>query len=65
MDPQLDERLKALELKIDAVYKSSEKTRKYFLSVLIVSVVAFVLPLIGLVFAIPKFFTLYSSLGSM
>ncbi len=53
MDAELKNRLDALEKKLDAVYVSAEKTRKYFLAVIVVSVVAFVLPLIGLVFAIP------------
>lgn len=65
MDPQLEARLTALELKIDAVYKSTEKTRKYFLSIVVISVIAFVLPLIGLVFAIPQFLSVYSSLGGI
>lgn len=55
MDTQLEQRLNILESKIDAVYKSAEKTRKYFLGVIVISVIAFVLPLIGLVFAIPSF----------
>jgi hypothetical protein len=48
------EKLKALEEKIDAIYKSVESTRKYFLVTLIVSVVVIVLPMIGLVFLAPS-----------
>ena len=48
-------KLVELEAKIDAVYKSAEKTRKYFMWTLILSVVLFVLPLIGLIFVIPQF----------
>ena len=48
-------KLAELEQKIDAVYKSAEKTRKYFLWTIIGSVVLFVLPLIGLIFVIPQF----------
>jgi hypothetical protein len=48
------EKLKALEEKIDAIYKSVETTRKYFLVTLIVSVVVIVLPMIGLVFLAPS-----------
>ncbi len=54
MDPDIKNKLDALEKKIDAVYASAEKTRKYFLVVLIVSAVAFLLPLLGLLFAIPS-----------
>lgn len=48
------EKLKALEEKIDAIYKSVESTRKYFLVTLIVSVAVIVLPMIGLVFLAPS-----------
>ena len=41
--------------KLDAIYKSVEKTRKYFLWTLIISVALIVLPLIGMIFAIPAF----------
>lgn len=54
----MDEILKKLgelEVKVDAVYKSAEKTRKYFLWTLIISVVLFVLPLVALIFVIPSF----------
>ncbi len=54
MDVELKNKLDALEKKIDAVFVSAEKTRRYFLVVLIVSAVAFVLPLLGLLFAIPS-----------
>ena len=48
-------KLSELEAKIDAIYKSAEKTRKYFLWTLVLSVVVFVLPLIALIFVIPQF----------
>lgn len=60
MDEQLRTRLNQLEEKIDAIYVSTEKTRKYFLGVIIVSVIAFVLPLVGLMLAIPSFLSVYS-----
>lgn len=59
----MDEILKKLvelEQKIDAIYKSAEKTRKYFMWTLILSVVFLVLPLIGLIFVIPQ---LLNSIG--
>lgn len=48
-------KLAELEQKVDAVYKSAEKTRKYFMWTLILSVVLFILPLIALIFVIPQF----------
>ncbi len=62
MDGELKNKLEELEKKLDAVYVSAEKTRKYFLGVIVVSVIAFVLPLIGLLFAIP---TMMSTLNTM
>ena len=59
----MDEILKKLvdlEKKVDEIYKSAEKTRKYFMWTIIMSVVLFVLPLIALVFVIPYFL---SSIG--
>lgn len=46
-------KLEEQEKKIDDIYKSVEKTRKYFLWTLIITVVTIVLPLIGLLIAIP------------
>ena len=41
------------------IYSSSEKTRKYFMWTLIGTAVMFILPLIGLAFAIPAFLNNY------
>ena len=41
--------------KIEKIYRSVESTRKYFLFTLILSIVMFVLPLIGLIFIVPYF----------
>ncbi len=49
------QKLKEQDEKLNAIYISTEKTRKYFLFTLILSVVLFVLPLIGLLFVIPQF----------
>lgn len=61
----IENRLKAIEEKVDKVFVSAEKTRKYFLWILILTVVAFVLPLIGMLFAIPKFLETYSSVAGL
>lgn len=39
---------------IGKIYQSVEQTRKYFLWTMIGTVVMFILPIIGLIFAIPK-----------
>lgn len=62
MEAEILNKLKEQELKIDAIYKSLEKMRKYFLWTLILSLVFFVLPLIGMMFVLPMFWqTLTSS----
>ena len=59
MEEEIIKKIEAQELKIDAIYKSVEKTRKYFLAIIWVSVICFVLPLIGLMFVIPTFIDTY------
>lgn len=48
-------RLEKVEAKIDAVYYSAEKTRKYFLWTLIITAVTIVLPLLAMVVLIPYY----------
>lgn len=55
----LSQRIDSLEYKLDLIYKSTEKTRKYFLWTFIITIVLFVLPLLGLVFVIPSFMSNY------
>ena len=49
------------EEKLDAIYVSVEKTRKYFLVVMWITIIAVVLPVLGLVIAIPRFINTYTS----
>ena len=56
-----EQKLTALEAKIDAIFVSVEKTRKYFKWTMIITVALFVLPLIGLLFAIPAFLSSYGT----
>jgi hypothetical protein len=59
MEPDINTQLKALDAKVTLVYESVEKTRKYFLVIIWVTVLGLVLPAIGLVFAIPMFMSSY------
>lgn len=61
MEQELSERLTDMERKIDALYVSVEKLRKYFLWTLVITVVTVVLPIIALLFAIPWVFGILSS----
>ena len=60
MDEELIKRLEAQDKKLEDIYRSVEKTRKYFLWTMIATVVCFILPLIGLAFAIPQMMGTYS-----
>lgn len=65
MENEILQKIKENRELLDRIYISAEKTRKYFLWVLIISVVVFVLPLIGLFFAVPSFLDTYSSLDGL
>ncbi|HAR99691.1 MAG: hypothetical protein US57_C0006G0014 [Candidatus Moranbacteria bacterium GW2011_GWC2_37_73] len=63
----MDEVLKKLEeqqIKIDAMYVSVEKLRKYFLWTLIVTIVTVVVPLIILAIALPFMISTISGMYS-
>lgn len=62
MQPDIEKRLSELEQKVDAIYISVEKTRKYFFWTLITTLVVLILPLIGLLFALPSFLGNYSQM---
>lgn len=55
MDPELLARFDAQDKKLDAIFVSVEKTRKYFLWTIIATVVTVALPLIALAFVMPWF----------
>lgn len=61
MEQEIQKKLEALEGKVDEIFKSVEKTRRYFLIIMWVTVLAIVVPLIGLMFAIPQFLNTYNS----
>ncbi len=51
-----------LEKKIDKLQHSIDRLNKIFLWTIIITAVLFVLPLIGLIFVIPQFLSIYSGL---
>jgi len=59
MDSDLQKKLEEQDRKLEAIFESVEKTRKYFLWTLIVTIIVIVLPLIGLAVAIPQFLNAY------
>jgi|TARA_B100000959_G_C14804509_1_gene551127 type II secretory pathway component PulF len=63
MENEIQNKLNEQSEKIDAIYKSVEKTRKYFLVIIWITVIAFILPLIAMIFVIPSFMSSY--MGSL
>lgn len=61
----MENQIAALEEKINAIYESVEKTRKYFLWTLIITLILFVLPIIALLFAIPSFLEIYTGISDL
>ena len=57
---QILEMLKRNQEAIERAYDSVEKTRKYFLYSAIIAILAFLLPLIGLVLIVPSFISTYT-----
>ncbi|MCI0533313.1 hypothetical protein L0Y49_03795 [bacterium] len=61
MNDDIKTRLDEQDAMLRDILFSTEKTRKYFLWTLIATLVVFFLPLLGLLFAIPRFIDVYSS----
>ncbi|MCK9378850.1 MAG: hypothetical protein M0P97_01765 [Candidatus Moranbacteria bacterium] len=61
MEQDILEKFKQQDEKLEQIFISVEKTRKYFLWTMIISIGAVVLPLIGLVAIIPWFLSTMSS----
>ena len=66
MEQDIQEKFEAQNKKLDEIFRSVERTRKYILWSFIVTVATIVLPLIALVFVIPWFLkVLMSAYGSV
>lgn len=57
--------LAQLEQKVEKIYVSVEKTRKYIWWAFVITVLAVVLPIIGLFFAIPGFLETFNQIRGM
>ncbi len=65
MDQDIKDKIDAQDAKLNLILKSVEKTRKYFVWIFWITIIAVVLPIIGLAFAIPSFLDTYvKTLGS-
>jgi hypothetical protein len=59
LEQQIIDRINAQDEKLEEIWRSVEKTRKYFLWTFWTTVIMFVLPLIGLIIVIPMFINTY------
>jgi hypothetical protein len=65
MNDEVIKKLEEQQKKIDEIYISVEKTRKYFTWTMWITVIVVVLPIIGLVFAIPAYLKMIESFTSL
>jgi len=63
MEEDVLKKIAEQDQKLEKIWKSVEKTRKYFLWTLIATVVTFVLPLVIFTFLIPKVLSVYMGSG--
>jgi hypothetical protein len=59
MENEIHRKIDALDQKLDAIYFSVEKTRKYFFWTMVVTLVLVIVPAIGLLFVVPMFLNTY------
>ena len=65
MEQDLLSKLESMEKKLEEAHKAIIQLRRYFLWALGISVAMVILPLIGLLFALPGFLSSYGSLGGL
>jgi len=61
MEIETQNKLEGMDAKLNAIYTSVEKTRKYFLTIMWITIAMVVLPILGLLFVIPSFISSYTS----
>lgn len=61
MDQEIKNKIEEQGAKIDEIYRSVEKTRKYFLIVIWITIIALVLPFLGLGLVMPSFLGTYNT----
>jgi len=64
-ESDISRKLEEQDKKLDKIYRSVEKTRKYFLWTLLISVAFVVLPLLVLIVMILQILSYYSSLSDL
>jgi hypothetical protein len=65
MDPQLEQKLAEQDQKLDKIYASIEKMRKYFFWTMIITIATIVLPLLALIAVVPWFLSVMGNAYSI
>lgn len=65
MDPELKQKLDQLEVQMVEVQKMTKRMYYFFLTGIVVSILAFVIPLIGLMYELPTFLSTYSTISTL
>jgi type II secretory pathway component PulF len=60
MEQDILQKIEEQGRKIEEIYNSVEKIKKYFLWTLIITVAMILIPIIGLIIVIPQFLNIYS-----
>lgn len=63
MESEIIKKLEDQSRKLEIIEQSVKKIRSYLLWTLIITLVVFILPLIGLILVIPQFLNMYSSIA--
>ena len=63
MEQEILQKLGEMEKKLEESIKMVRQMRQYFFWALIISLAVVILPIIGLLFAIPSFISTYGNLG--
>lgn len=65
MDPELRQKLEKMEKQMDEVYAMARRLYRMIFWTVVISIVLFVVPLIGLFFEIPSLINTYSTIGNI
>jgi len=61
MEQDIKNKLEEQDIKLNAIFKTVEKIKKYFQIIMWVTIIMVGLPALGLLFAIPKFISNYTA----
>jgi hypothetical protein len=65
MDPELDKRLTVMEQQMSEVHALAKRLYRIIFWTVVLSVLLFVVPLIGLLFEIPNLVNTYTTIGNI